>query len=821
MLKLLLLFSLSLHLVAMEIDYQTLEKIIEQNPQAYKEKVLLAKYYFKQENFLKATNLLDEVLQAQPKNSNALKLKEKLKKDENDNAVFREAGLSKPIKPEEAQKRLESYYSANNYQFFSNLYQALLDKKIKLADEYHVKASYIYLRDSRYKQSEETLNNLEYQNNIDATKIRADICYYIGKYDCAVKLYNKLYTASYSLEYAIKLMQSYIYLGQIQKAQGLYNFVSHKNPKNSELIKIAKQLKTSKVNYQLNAKKAYEKDKNFKTLNVYTNALFSAGERKKAIETVHDFYKKNPTKDSLLLEAKYHMWAGNNEDAIKLLENDSLKNSLEAKLMLGQVYSWNQQFEKSKINLNEVIQKSKNKELLYNAKKARAYVYMIEKEKIQAKKLFKKLQKENPKDKEVQEALMELESNYAELIKIYKKRVATSHKPSDIKHLGELFTLNKEPKKAIAYLKDYISKNPNDLETTKSLALLLIKDKEYYQGFGYLEYYATQKDTTKALLLLAKNYYWQGFSKEALDVLGSLLKKDSENKDAIKLKASILKLAPRFTMNKNGTSTSAYFENLGKKQLFLADTLYFNAHYKAALEYYQNYLQMHPNDHEARYRYAFALENAKEYGKAEGEFSLLFGKKDSDELRYHYAYNMMRNQKLDKSKELLLKLKSSIYAPLDPKLKIFIESWKKDWQSMKFPQYARNYDKKLLDNELWSFKKQQTFANATFIRVEIVDARSKKIDDNNYIVKFYQKYSTNKHADKGYKTLHVRCDKSKTECKITKESWKAGIYKKSLQLEPAIERSLKEWEYLKLHPLAFSSKKKTLCMEQNQKSIMI
>jgi len=801
----------------MEMDVETLQNIVNEDSTVIKERVLLAKYYAKHDNDLKALSLVEEVLELEPKNKNALAIKHNIATKEKVKSIFREAGLSTPISSLDAQKRLDSYYSANNYQFYSNLYQALVDTDVNLEDAYHIKAAYIYLWDARYKQSQNALEELKQTNNLDAAKIKADICYYTGKYSCAVRFYEKIYNSSYSIDIAIKLINSYIYLGQMQKAQRLYNFVYRRYPNNKELTKLGKKIENSKNSYLLSLKKAYEENQNIDTLSAYSNALFAAKKKEEALDVVGKYNKKNATNASLILQAKYLIWMGKTTQAQEILGDATLESDLHAKLMLGQIYSWEQKFEEAKKNLDEVVNKAKKKELLYDAKKARAYVYMWEKETKVAKREFNQLLKENPADKEVREALMELNHNYAGLIKIYKGRNSLSEK----KRLAELYVLNKQKSMAIESMKEYVEAYPDDLEANKTLGVMLVENKEFYQGFGYLEYYAAQKQTAQSSIVLAKNYYWNGFSKEALDVLDALLKKEPKNEEALKLKAKILKISPRFTTSNSGATTGTYFNELAKKQLFLADTLYFNTHYKAALPYYENYLSSHPNDHDVRYRYAFALENAKEYGKAEGEFSLIFWSKDSDELRYHYAYNMMKNGKLKESKKLLLDLKEKVYKDLDPNLSKFLNSWKDAWQSLDYSKYSTYYDEKFLKDESWAYKKQNNFASFTYISVGIYHPIYKKLDKNSYQIKFYQEYSSNKSSDKGYKTLNIKCAQNRTECRITEEKWEKGEYKKELLLTPYIDKSLKENDYLKAHPLALNSKKKSLQLRLNQQGIMI
>jgi len=139
------------NLFATDIDPAVFEDIIAQNPHAYKEKIILAKYYTKNDNDLKATMLIEDVLRDDAKNEDALRLKKYIQRKQEIKTVFRDAGLQQPITQIEAQKRLDSYYEAKKYQFYSNLYQALIDTKITLDDSYHIKVAYIYLWDGRYQ----------------------------------------------------------------------------------------------------------------------------------------------------------------------------------------------------------------------------------------------------------------------------------------------------------------------------------------------------------------------------------------------------------------------------------------------------------------------------------------------------------------------------------------------------------------------------------------------------------------------------------------------------------------------------------------------
>jgi len=817
-------FLLSMTLFGLQINIKTLENIISNNPQAYKERIILSTYYAKHGDDAKADKLVNEALKIKANDKDALQLKQFLKTKQHNQKVLKEASLQQPIQKEDAQKRLQSYYDASHYQFYSNLYQALLYYKITLDDTYYIKAAYIYLWDGRYKLAKDALKHLKQDNNIDEEKIYANICYYQGNYPCAANLYEKLYYSSYKIDYAIKLINSYIYMGNSAKAQRLYNVLIRKYPSSKKLQKIGIKLNKAKEKYVQGKKDAYDKNPNYTTLESYAIVLNSLGRTKENLSLLHQYNAKMATPKSLLLEAKYLTWAGKSEEALKVLKSKRLTSDLGAKLMLGKIYSWDNQLSISSRYLDEVISKSHDKKMLYEAKKARAFVQMWEKQKDLAKKSFLELQKQNPKDQEVKEAMMELNNDYVGLIKIYEKRVRKTGSDADIKRLANLYINNKEPSKAIKYLKQYVAMHPEDLESTKNLGSLLIDKKNYYQGFGYLEYYTTQKNDAKSAIFLAKNYNWSGFSKEALDVLNELLGKDPKNIEALKLKAKILKIAPRFTTSNSGATIGMYYSDLGKKQLQIADTLYFNSHYLASLMYYEDYLKNSPTDHKARLRYAFALENTGLYGKAEGEFALMLWTQDSDETRYHYAYNMMKNGKLKEAKKALNVLKESTYKPLSKNMNNFLARWEKDWESQNFSRYSSNYAKVYAKNEMWSFRKQQIFSNANFIAVSAYDPNYKKLPNGNYKIKFFQEYATNLKSDKGYKTLEIKCAKHETECEIVKERWRAGKYKKERLLDRAINNALKQLKIYEKNPALLPPKSLSLisnpALQNSKKKIL-
>ena len=799
MLKILyLMFIVTVFTVGIEIDFGVLQEIVNENPHALKEKVLLAKHYIKKGNVLKARVLIDSVLEEDKNNTTANVLDKYLKTKEKNRTLFRKLHIPYPVKSQKAENFLKNSYDDNNSKLYKQAYRAFVDENVILKDDCHIKASYLYMQDGNYILSKRALNSLKHKGNLDKTKIEADICYKTKKYVCAVKFLKKLYNTNKNIDTGLKLLDSYYNIGNINKAKKLYAKLYIKMPKNKTLKDFKNKIATTDEKHKTLARKKYEKSKDANSLREYCDVLYASGEKEEALNVLQKYNKSSATDETLLLEAKYLSWMQKLDKSLHILSPLIDKNIMTAKLLAGQILSWKGELEKSKEYLKEVVKTTKDKELLYEGSKALAFAYKWSNDNEKAKKLFLVLKKEKKEDKEVKEALMELGGDYKSLIKIYKD------KPLDrenMKRLSDFYFHNNQKDLAIDVLKSYLKKNPKDLETTKNLALMLIDKKDYYNGFANLEYYTAQKNDENSSLLLAKQYYWSGFTKEAIDILNSLINAHPNNKDAINLRAEIFKVSPRFTTSNSNATVGDYFNSIGIKQLKIADTLYFNAHYASSLMYYENYISKNPDNYDVRLRYAFALEKSGKFPKAEGEFMLMLMKRDSDEIKYHYAYNLMMNGKLSQAEKAFHKLKKEEYKPISTKLQNFLNRWKKAWQTKNFSKYEKYYTKNITDNGLWRKNIQHNFSYTSAISVKFRDIVYKKSKDaSKYLVKFYEEVSTNKGVKKGNSILEIVCDNQQRECQIDKENFSMGEYVKFSSLKKVINQHLKDIKLFRSNP---------------------
>jgi tetratricopeptide (TPR) repeat protein len=492
---------------------------------------------------------------------------------------------------------------------------------------------------------------------------------------------------------------------------------------------------------------------------------------------VKSYIKNNPNDDKAkIFLAQLLSWSGNDKEALKFLTEFENSNNYQAKLLLGKILAWQGNYEKAIPFLSDVYLHG-NKSQKYQAQKTLAFIALWQDKKEKAKKIFEKLLKENPKDQDVQEALMVIEGNVRPLIKKYEKLLSKNPNNAEyILKLADYYYILKNYKKAAYYYEKYLQIHPDKIDIYKTLGDIYLQLKNYYKGFGDWEYYANYKNTKEAYLELAKRYYWNGFNKEALNVLNQLLRKYPNYEDAIILKAKILKVNPRFVNANSATTIKDYFDTKSQKILALGDRAYFAGLYKTAIDYYKEYLFLKPDDYQVMEKYAYALEYANEPAKAAGEFYLLMWWKKTPIIQYHYAYNLQRAGKIQKAEKIYKELLKEIPKPLPKFLKNFLDNWKKAWESMDFKKYASFYDEKTRNDLYWRLRKQSIFNRSSFISVGIYDPVLLSSKNHTYTIKFFQVYASKIEKDKGYKTLVVKCDANDTNCKIIKETWKPGKY---------------------------------------------
>ena len=746
----------------LEIDASQLEKAISKNPNDISNRLILAKYYEKTGNYKKALSFINQVLKTDPKNKKALILKKEILAFQNMQLLNKKYG--------DLDEYISTLYEKGKYKEILAFY-----KKFKpvLKPKTLIKIARIAMWEGDYTLSLNILNSFK-ENNLDVMEIKAYDYFYKGDIIKANRLFKILYNATGQKDYGIKLIETYIQLGDVLSAKKILYSLKYKLSK-KEYRKYFDLIEKKLYSYINILEQKYNKNPTYDNLKNLTIALYDLNPEK-AISIVEDYIKNNPEdfKAKILL-AKLYTWKGDTGKAEKLLNEFIETDNYQAKLLYGKILAWNGMYKKAKMFLIDVYQNGNQKQK-YEALKMLGFIQMWQGKKINAKQIFEKLHKINPKDEEVKEALMILNGHIKPLIVKYEKLLKKYPNNMDyVLKLADLYYMLPNYEKAAKYYEIYLQNNPDKIELYKTLGDIYLELKKYYKGFSDWEYYAALKNTPEAYLELAKRYYWNGFMKEALDILNKLIDKYPNFKPAIELKAKILKINPRYLNYDYETAIEKYFNNRAQKLLVYGDRSYFAGFYKTAQNYYKDYLFINPDDGNVREKYAYSLEFSGNYAEAAGEFYNLFWYKKDPVLEYHYAYCLQKSGKIKEAKKIYKKLLKEVPKPLPEKLKKFIYQWKNAWESMDFEKYASFYDKNIKDNLYWRLKKQNIFKKAGFISVGIYEPVLLQKKGNIYKIKFYQVYASKIKKDKGYKTLWIRCNKEK--CVIIKEKWTPGKFK--------------------------------------------
>ncbi len=106
----------------------------------------------------------------------------------------------------------------------------------------------------------------------------------------------------------------------------------------------------------------------------------------------------------------------------------------------------------------------------------------------------------------------------------------------------------------------------------------------------------------------------------------------------------------------------------------------------------------------------------------------------------------------------------------------FITRWEKAWESVDIDNYMRFYSQKFQyhdkDRDWWMADKKEKFSKVKTIQVKTSHISTNSIKENQWIVRFNQKYEADNYKDYGVKTMIVEKDSTNTY-KIINEMWRA------------------------------------------------
>jgi tetratricopeptide (TPR) repeat protein len=762
--------------VSMQIDPQSIEQLRKNNPNDTVSRMLLARHYFERSQLSKAKIYVDEALAIDPNLSSAKQMLVQIEANNSNADLLGSLQLEPPYNQKKLDQAIINLHKAQKYQQQIEVYKLADVSNIALSDTPLIVTARYFIWDGQYENAEDALRQVKQKTSVDYLEESAKLCDLTQKYDCAIRSVNTLYKATRDQKYGLQLFKLYWKAGRYKEAEKLFYDLKQKNPKQKELEKFEQEMGQMREKRLADLEKAYREKPSLDTFLPLITGLSEAGKKDQAKVLIEEYLTANPGDPNVHMQLATRLtWMGYNERAITILEALIPSQDKNVYLRLGEIHAWSGNFDQAVAKLTPLTD-DQDKKIAADATRTLAYTYLWSGYPDKAKHFFKKTLSIAPEDVVAKEELMILNKNIKPLLNKYlAKHRANGSDVDTIRRLASFYQILGNKAKAQTYLEKLNKLQPGNLTTQKELGEVLVSEKQHYRGFGLLEQYAYQKNTAKALFDLAQQYYWAGFNDEARDVLDDLLRQYPDDKKAYELKAEILKANPRFVSDKNSQSGwQKYESDKGQKQLELADRLYFAQFYQSSIPYYQAHLKIKPDDYDARYRYAFALQHAKQHREAAGEFYLMFWQKKDIELRYHYAYNLEMMGRHDEAKTEYLAVKTAQPKALPEFLNQFISAWESAWQSQNLEQYSDFYSRRLTKDPNWRIRKELSFKNSSFIAVAIKDPKIIEQKDNQFKVRFFQEFASNRVKDMGYKTLDILCQEQ--SCKITKERWTPGDY---------------------------------------------
>ena len=475
-------------LFSTEIDLKLLTDIAKQNPDDIKTRLILAKYYIKNENFQKANFYIKEILHLQPKNKNAKLLQKKIKRLKTIKKLLKEYGVNDLKNKKDIQKLFENLYKKKEYKKITIFYKLLSSQKISINSKSRLISALAFLKLNNIKKAKEIENKIKSKREKELLK--GDICFFQKNYSCAERIYVKLLKASYEPEIMGNLLNTLYAKQDYKKFKILYNLIKERYAKDFNLKKLDSQLLSLQKNLLNTLKKEYEKKKDFISLKAYATSLYDFKKEFTAINTIKEYLKQNPNNlEAKKLLAKMLIWKQLYKEAIETLS--PIKNKTQDILILyADALYYKGDYKKALKNFLKIENKTPEiyKKILFSA--------FWSQNKKTASKFLKKALKFYPNDRKIKIVKMYIEHKTGPLIKLYEKKLKKDPNNTQIiLDLANLYKQEGNEKKALRYYKKYANLT-NDPRVFKYLAQNLYFKGEYKKALPYFQKALKQKDYT-------------------------------------------------------------------------------------------------------------------------------------------------------------------------------------------------------------------------------------------------------------------------------------------------------------------------------------
>jgi TolA-binding protein len=334
---------------------------------------MIVNYYIDKNNIKKAKAINDKVLQLYPDNELALKNKKIIEKK-----LAKQNGIkiNRNIENKEDISTSDEIPENSLIIDMKNDYQKLLEAQTAF-------------KNKNYFKVQQILNSVKNKSALEFIKLKAYSCFEMHNYKCAKKYLSMLYSSTYSIKDAYKLIETYIKLNEKKKALKFVNLLLTQYINDRTLKKYKKELKNSylsvvtqkaEIDNISNNINEYTTDinkllDNYKTMPTFANLknlvinMRKAGQKQSSYFYLNQYFLKHPESDNIkYLYAKYLYEDHKYKKAIYFLESVVLKSKdkrlvLKSKEMLGLIYYKLGQYNKAKSLLYSVSRYTTSKEV--------------------------------------------------------------------------------------------------------------------------------------------------------------------------------------------------------------------------------------------------------------------------------------------------------------------------------------------------------------------------------------------------------------------------------------------------------------------------
>ena len=765
------------------VDAEVLRQMVAADPEDHRARIMLAQHELRTGEYHQAREQISAVLVRDSAHVKARQIQVQLDALESSPAVLRNVELGNPFDPVAVDQALKTLKAANQQQKLFTLLSWLQSYHFPLTANSRYTLAKMLIERNNLQSAEQIFQGVQStDHHRPLVRLKAEFCMQQHQWTCAADIYRRLWQQASDASDGLVLLKILQKQQQTGEANELMQSLLEHWPNHPEIADLSIQLGTDQDNVRHHdpalAYQRHPSDGNLRTL---VRTRYRNGHRAAAVTLLDNHLATYPVDDTTrYMAAEIYAWEGRFVDTHRLLsEIEPVTDKV--KLLDARAYAWAGELGRAKPLLQALTGEAKPAAIRLPAQMMLGFAHHWGGDTQAAARAFEPLLvEEHPSlDKAAMEEVVLLaKGNYAALIESTRERqIKTPDDPLLYLQLAEYQELAGDTA-ALKSFERYLQHKPDDILIRRRLGELYIRQNAYARGFFHLDRYAYQAHSADSLYLLAQNYYWVQRFGDAERVLGQLLMQFPTEPRALALMQQMESARPKSA----GAGRGEFGLPSDLAVLEEANRLYQDEKYAAASRGFATYLARNPDDVDAHYRYASALEISGDHTHAASEFYIVSRSAlNSDLVQYHYAYNLSRSGNYHAArrvfKALQLKLEKDrglSDTPLPEMVESFIHSWQSSWQTKAFKRYQAHYVSEITNDAGWVVHKSGLFKRNRKIEVILgtptLLGQSETGDSVRYRVFFTQDYRSDRLQDRGYKQLQLRCDPDKS-CLIEKEQW--------------------------------------------------